>query len=102
MANRILWFVRKDFSFENFRIFALDGLTFPPLGNPPNRKVINVFQADFCRPVQLRYNRTVSMFGFNEVHEYVLKLVDAQTCPQMDENCPEVDKLDITKCFSGR
>jgi len=78
-----------------------DGLTFPPLGNPPNRKVINVFQADFCRPVQLRYNRTVSMFGFNEVHEYVLKLVDAQTCPQMDENCPEVDKLDITKCFSA-
>jgi len=78
-----------------------DGLTFPPLGNPPNRKVINVFQADFCRPVQLRYNRTVSMFGINELHEYVLKLVDANTCPEMDENCPEVDKLDITKCFSA-
>lgn len=78
-----------------------DGLTFPPLGNPPNRKVINVFQADFCRPVQLRYNRTIPMFGFKEVHEYVLKLVDAHTCPQMDEECPEVDKLDITKCFSA-
>ena len=40
------------------------------------------------------------MFGFNRVHEYVLKLVDYETCPQMDENCPEADKLDITKCLS--
>jgi hypothetical protein len=92
-------------------------LTFPPLGNPPNRKVINVFQADFCRfvdemkflkilskyfrPVQLRYNRTISKFGFDQLHEYVLKLVDAEKCPQMDEFCPEADKLDITKCLSG-
>ncbi len=37
----------------NYR-FVLDGLTFPPLGNPPNRKVINVFQPDFCRFVGLR------------------------------------------------
>jgi hypothetical protein len=42
------------------------------------------------------------MLGIAHVHEYVLKLVDADQCPQMDENCPEVDKLDITKCFSGR
>ncbi len=54
------------------------------------------------RPIQLRYNRTVSMFGIEQVHEYVLKLVDADQCPEMDENCPEADKLDITKCFSGR
>jgi hypothetical protein len=53
------------------------------------------------RPVQLRYNRTVSMFGFDQVHEYVLKLVDVNTCPEMDENCPEADKLDISKCLSG-
>ncbi|CAF1519898.1 unnamed protein product [Rotaria sordida] len=78
-----------------------DGLTFPPLGNPPNRKIINVFQPDFCRPIQLRYNRTVSAFGFNQLHEYVLKLVDVEKCPEMNENCPEVDKLDITKCLSG-
>ena len=52
------------------------------------------------RPVQLRYNRTVSMFGIDQVHEYVLKLVDYETCPQMDETCPEADKLDITKCLS--
>jgi hypothetical protein len=53
------------------------------------------------RPVQLRYNRTVSKFGFDQLHEYVLKLVDAKKCPEMDENCPEADKLDITKCLSG-
>ena len=41
------------------------------------------------------------MFGIDQVHEYVLKLVDVNECPEMDENCPEVDKLDITKCFSG-
>lgn len=54
------------------------------------------------RPIQLRYNRTVSMFGFDQVHEYVLKLVDAEECPMMDENCPEADRLDITRCFSGK
>jgi hypothetical protein len=43
----------------------------------------------------------VSKFGFDQVHEYVLKLIDAQKCPEMDENCPEPDKLDITKCLSG-
>lgn len=41
------------------------------------------------------------MFGINTVHEYVLKLIDADQCPEMNEHCPEVDKLDITKCFSG-
>jgi len=41
------------------------------------------------------------MFGIDHVHEYVLKLIDAEKCPEMDENCPEADKLDITKCFSG-
>jgi hypothetical protein len=30
-----------------------------------------------------------------------LKLVDAEKCPEMDEFCPEADKLDITKCLSG-
>lgn len=29
--------------------FSLDGLTFPPIGNPPTRNVINIFQSDFCR-----------------------------------------------------
>lgn len=40
------------------------------------------------------------MFGIDQVYEYVLKLVDVDQCPQMDETCPEADKLDITKCFS--
>lgn len=78
-----------------------DGMTFPPMGNPPNRRAINVFQPDLCRPIQLRYNRTLSMFGIDQVHEYVLKLVDVEKCPSMDENCPEADKLDITRCFSA-
>jgi hypothetical protein len=55
----------------------------------------------YFRPVQLRYNRTISKFGFDQLHEYVLKLVDAEKCPEMDEFCPEADKLDITKCLSG-
>ncbi|CAF2766529.1 unnamed protein product [Rotaria sp. Silwood2] len=87
---------------EDWQTDIFDGLTFPALGNPPNRKVINVFQPDFCRPLQLRYNRTVAAFGFGQLHEYVLKLVDFEKCPEMDENCPEADKLDITKCLSGR
>ncbi len=41
------------------------------------------------------------MFGFDKVHEYVLKLVDVDKCPEMDENCPEADRLDLTQCFSG-
>lgn len=41
------------------------------------------------------------MFGLAHVHEYVLKLIDSEKCPEMDENCPDMDKLDITKCFSG-
>jgi len=86
---------------QDWHTDIFDGLTFPPLGNPPNRKVINVFQPDFCRPVQLRYNRTISKFGFDHVHEYVLKLVDAEKCPEMNEFCPEADKLDITKCLSA-
>jgi hypothetical protein len=85
---------------EDWKADFFDGLTFPPLGNPPKRMVINLFQPDFCRPIQLRYNRTISMFGIDQVHEYVLKLIDAEKCPEMDENCPEADKLDITKCFS--
>ncbi|CAF3481099.1 unnamed protein product [Rotaria socialis] len=88
-------------SFENWQTTMFDGMTFPILGNPTNRKVINVFQPDFCRPVQLRYNRTVSKFGFPHLHEYVLKLVDVEKCPEMDEFCPEADKIDITKCLSA-
>jgi hypothetical protein len=86
---------------DEWKTEFFDGLTFPPLGNPPNRKFINIFQADFCRPVQLRYNRTISMFGIDQVHEFVLKLVDVDKCPEMNENCPESDKLDITKCLSS-
>lgn len=52
------------------------------------------------RPVQLRYNRTVSKFGFRRLHEYVLKLVDVKKCPTMDEDCPEADRLDVTNCSS--
>jgi len=41
------------------------------------------------------------MLGFDQVHEYVLKLVDVDKCPEMNEDCPEADKLDVTKCLSG-
>ncbi|CAF0950770.1 unnamed protein product [Adineta ricciae] len=103
--GRVVDFASEYTSFEtkasDWQTTFFDGLTFPPLGNPTTRKVINVFQPDFCRPVQLRYNRTVSMFGIDQVHEYVLKLVDYESCPQMDETCPEADKLDITKCLSS-
>lgn len=66
-------------------------------------KKLSFIEMNFCeyfRPVQLRYNRTVSKFGFESLHEYVLKLVDFEKCPKMDETCPEADKLDISKCVS--
>ena len=34
-------------------VLILDGLTFSSLVNVPNRKVINVFQPDFCRFVEI-------------------------------------------------
>lgn len=105
MKGQVVNFATEYSSFmtdaNQWKTDFFDALTFPSLGNPPSRKVINVFQADFCRPVQLRYNRTVSMFGFHQLHEYVLKLVDFEKCPEMDENCTESDKLDITKCLSA-
>ncbi|CAF3314631.1 unnamed protein product [Rotaria socialis] len=87
-------------SADQWNISLFDGTTYPVMGDPPNRKVINIFQPDFCRPVQLRYVQTVSKFGFDRLHEYVLKFVDYETCPEMDENCPEADRVDITKCLS--
>ncbi|CAF1066681.1 unnamed protein product [Didymodactylos carnosus] len=82
----------------NFSFY--DGLTFPPLNNPTKMPAINIFQADFCRPIQLRYNQTLPMFGLNAVHEYVLRLVDHETCSDMNVTCEESQYLDISKCFS--
>ena len=42
------------------------------------------------------------MLGIEKVHEYVLKLIDSDKCPQMDENCDEVEQVDITRCLSGK
>ncbi|CAF1002188.1 unnamed protein product [Didymodactylos carnosus] len=70
--------------------------------NPTRLAAINVFQADFCRPVQLRYSQTIPMFGFDAVHEYVLRLVDYETCSHMNETCEESVYLDISKCFSDK
>ncbi|CAF2023302.1 unnamed protein product [Rotaria magnacalcarata] len=77
-----------------------DGLTFVPmLFNKPS---LNIFQADFCRPLHVKFNRVLSMFEGIEVHEYVIKLVDLNQCtdPNDSNTCPELDKLDISQCIS--
>ncbi|CAF5043240.1 unnamed protein product [Rotaria sp. Silwood1] len=63
----------------------------------------NIFQPDFCRPINVRYNGVPSMFEGIHVHEYVIKLVDFSQCtnPSDINTCPEVDKLDVSKCISA-
>lgn len=64
---------------------------------------MNIFQADFCRPIRAQFNRVVSMFGGIDVHEYVIRLIDFENCadPSDIETCPEVDMLDISRCISS-
>ncbi|CAF2814292.1 unnamed protein product [Rotaria sp. Silwood2] len=90
------------FSTENLHgVVIYDGLTFVPMlfKNPS----FNIFQPDFCRPINVKYNRVLSMFGGIHAHEYVIKLIDFSQCtdPSDVNTCPEVDKLDVSKCISA-
>ena len=78
-----------------------DGLTFVPmLFDKPS---MNIFQADFCRPIRAQFNRVVNMFNGIDVHEYVIRLIDFDQCkvPGDIDTCPEVDVLDISRCISA-
>jgi hypothetical protein len=85
--------------FYNFTIY--DGLTFVPMMF--DKPSMNIFQPDFCRPINVKFNRVLSMFGGIDVHEYVIKLVDFSLCtnPQDINTCPELDKLDVSQCISA-
>jgi hypothetical protein len=85
--------------FYNFTIY--DGLTFVPMMF--DKPSLNIFQPDFCRPINVKFNKVVSMFGGIDVHEYVIRLVDFTQCtdPQDINTCPELDKLDVSKCISA-
>lgn len=86
-------------NYYNFPIY--DGLTFIPMLF--DKPTMNVFQSDFCRPINVRFNRVVSMFGGIDAHEYVIKLVDFNLCtdPRNISTCPDLDKLDVSKCISA-
>jgi hypothetical protein len=86
-------------SYYKFTIY--DGLTFVPmLFDKPS---LNIFQADFCRPINVKFNGVVTMFGGLDLHEYIIRLVDFDqyTDPTDITTCPELDKLDISKCISS-
>lgn len=90
------------FSSPNFYDFTIyDGLTFVPMMF--DKPSMNVYQPDFCRPINVKFNKELSMFGGIRVHEYVIKLVDFTLCgnPQDIKTCPELDKLDVSKCISS-
>lgn len=90
------------FSSPNHYSFTIyDGLTFiPMLFDKPS---MNIFQPDFCRPINVRFNRVLSMFGGIDVHEYVIKFVDFSSCqdPNNISTCQDLDKLDVSKCISS-
>jgi hypothetical protein len=84
-----------------FDFTIYDGLTFVPmLFDKPS---MNIFQADFCRPINVKFNKIIRMFGGIDVHEYVIRLVDFNQCTNSSDvsTCPEVDKLDVSKCVSA-
>lgn len=87
-------------SSNNYPFNVYDGLTFP--ANLSSQSRMNIFNSDFCRPVRIEFNGTVSKFGFETIHKYVLKLIDFNNCvdPKDDRTCPEVDKIDVSKCLS--
>ncbi|CAF1188748.1 unnamed protein product [Rotaria sordida] len=91
-----------SFSSPDYYGFPIyDGLTFVPmLFDKPS---LNIFQPDFCRPLNVKFNKVLSMFGGIEVHEYVIKLVDLNQCNDVNDinTCPELDKLDISQCISA-
>jgi hypothetical protein len=85
--------------YYNFTIY--DGLTFIPMMF--DKPTMNIFQPDFCRPINVKFNKVISMFGGIHVHEYIIRLVDFDQCedPQNITTCPELDKLDVSNCISS-
>lgn len=85
----------KDYIFPVY-----DGLTFP--ADLTNKTQLFVFNSDFCRPVLLEFQKVVSKFGFSQLYEYKLKLIDHESCYRHENkfNCTEVEQLDVSKCFS--
>ena len=104
--GQVLAFASENvpFSFSSpnyYNVTIYDGLTFVPmLFDKPS---LNIFQPDFCRPVNARFNKVVTMFGGINVHEYVIRLVDFEQCVNSSDidTCPEFDKLDISQCISS-
>jgi hypothetical protein len=103
--GQVLAFASENvpFSFSsNFYDFTVyDGLTFVPMIF--DKPSLNIFQPDFCRPINVKFNRVVSMFGGIDLHEYIIRLVDFTKCtnPSDETTCPEVDKLDVSQCISS-
>ena len=86
---------------SNYTGPVYDGLTFPP--NLFDKPVIDIFNSDFCRPIRIQFDGTVNMFGIKEMHRYVVKLIDFEQCTNASDptTCPEVDKLDVSRCISA-
>ena len=78
-----------------------DGLTFVPMMF--DKPLMNIFQADFCRPIGAKFNKVIRMFGGIDVHEYVIKFLDYDRCTNASDpsTCVEVDKIDISHCVSS-
>jgi len=103
--GQVLAFASENvpFSFSSptpYPVTIYDGLTFVPMLF--DKPVLNMFQPDFCRPITIKFNKALSMFGGIDVHEYVIKFIDFDTCTNFSDinTCPELDKLDVSKCIS--
>src|SRR5690349_9902607 len=86
----------------SYYVFPIyDGLTYPP--KLFDKLSLNIFNSDFCRPIRIQYNRTVTMFEGINMYEYIVKLIDFNNCtnPEDTTTCNEVDKLDVSKCISA-
>ncbi|UJR24865.1 hypothetical protein I4U23_006234 [Adineta vaga] len=86
---------------DTYPVTIYDGLTFVPMLF--DKPYMHIFQADFCRPITVKFNRILSMFGGIDVHEYVIKFIDLQQCTNVSDinTCPELDKIDVSQCISA-
>ena len=78
-----------------------DGLTYPPMLF--NKRVLNIFNPDFCKPFLVSFTHEVPIFGGMKLHEYKLKLINTENCTNRSNTttCEEVDQLDVSKCVSA-
>ncbi|CAF0984619.1 unnamed protein product [Adineta ricciae] len=104
--GQVLSFASENvpFSFsspDKYPLTIYDGLTFVPMLF--DKPVMHIFQADFCRPITVKFNRVLTMFSGIDVHEYVIKFIDFDQCTNISDinTCPELDKLDVSKCISA-